>query len=277
MRQPLLHDPSVDHEFLGSVRTGEGTWELEMTRGLVTPVDRLYGGAGLAVAVAALESATRRPLRWITCQFSSTAVVGETLTVQVEVDAEGRSVTQAGVVARAGERTVLRVLAALGEARPDLSSGTWVTMPDVPDPGECEAVRMPVDTTDSFFDRVDRRHAAGPRIGQHVTGEPQPAGFAVCQWSRVVGNQATSPAMLAWQSDTVPASVGAGLGEALGGTSLDNTLRIVDPRPADWILMDIRPTATASGYAYGQVHLWTPDGVLLGTASQTLAVRPFPR
>lgn len=277
MRPSLLHDPAVDHEFLGSARTGEGTWELEMTRGLVTPADRLYGGAGLAVAVAALESATQRPLRWITCQFSSTAVVGETLSVQVEVDAQGRSVTQAGAVVRAGDRTVLRVIAALGEERPDLPSGSWVTMPDVPAPEDCEPARMPVDTSGTFFDRLERRHAAGPRIGQHVTGEAHPPGFAVCEWSRVVGNQATSPAMLAWQADMIPSAVGAGLGEALGGTSLDNTLRIVDARAADWILLDMRPTATAAGYAYGIAHLWTPDGVLLGTASQSMVVRSFPR
>lgn len=277
MSQALLHDPLADHRFLGSRRTGEGAWELEMTHGLVTPADRLYGGAGLAVVIAALESATQRPLRWVTGQFCSTASVGETLEVRVEVDVEGRRVTQAGAVVVAGDRTVLRATAALGETRAEAPGGTWVTMPDVPPPEESRPFRVPFGTSGSVFDRVERRRAAGPTFDELEADEPRPPGFAMCDWSRMVGHDATTPAMLGWQADTLPMSVGAGLGAHMGGTSLDNTLRIVDPRPADWILIDMRPTAAAAGYAFGDVHLWAPDGTLLATASQTLALRPYPR
>jgi acyl-CoA thioesterase len=39
------------------------------------------------------------------------------------------------------------------------------------------------------------------------------------------------------------------------------------------VLLDIRVHAVANGYGHGLVHLWAEDGTLLGTASQTCAVR----
>lgn len=277
MTDTLVHDPVADHRFLGSRRTGERTWEIPMTRDLATPADRLYGGAGIAATVAAAESVTGRPLRWLTCQFSSTATPGETLQVRVDIDAEGRTVTQAGVVVTAGDRTVLRAITALGASRDGMPTAAWVTMPDVPAPDECAPTEYPFDVAGSCLERVERRRARGPAFEDFLTDEPRGPGFTLCEWTRVVGHDATTPAMLGWQADTVPGGVAAGLGQPLGGTSLDNTLRLVGPHPAEWVLLDVRPTATADGYAYGVVHLWTPDGVLLGTASQTLAQRPFPR
>jgi acyl-CoA thioesterase II len=43
--------------------------------------------------------------------------------------------------------------------------------------------------------------------------------------------------------------------------------------PTEWVLLDVRVHAVANGYGHGLVHLWADDGTLLGTASQTCAVR----
>ena len=55
--------------------------------------------------------------------------------------------------------------------------------------------------------------------------------------------------------------------------SIDNTLRVVRPRACEWVLAEIDLHAAERGFAHGTVNLWTPDGELLGIASQTGALR----
>ena len=61
------------------------------------------------------------------------------------------------------------------------------------------------------------------------------------------------------------------------GTSLDNTLRIgsLDDAGAGWVLIDLRPHLASYGYGHGTVHLWTADGALLATGSQTASMIVF--
>ena len=91
-------------------------------------------------------------------------------------------------------------------------------------------------------------------------------------WARVPGLD-SSAALLGILGDYVPFGVGQALGAHAGGRSLDNTIRVVRLVPTEWVLLDVRIHAIANGYAHGLVHLWAEDGTLLGTASQTCAVR----
>jgi acyl-CoA thioesterase len=43
--------------------------------------------------------------------------------------------------------------------------------------------------------------------------------------------------------------------------------------PTEWVLLDIRIHAVAHGFGHGVVHLWSEDGTLLATASQSTIVR----
>ena len=70
-------------------------------------------------------------------------------------------------------------------------------------------------------------------------------------------------AALAVLGDFVPMGVGQALGVRGGGNSLDNTLRIVDLVPTDWVLMDIRIHAVERGFGHGLVHMFAEDGTLL--------------
>jgi acyl-CoA thioesterase len=75
--------------------------------------------------------------------------------------------------------------------------------------------------------------------------------------------------------DYVPFGIGQALGQRAGGNSLDNTLRVVQRHPSEWILADIRVHAVQGGFGHGLVHLWSEDGILLGTASQSTIVRQW--
>ena len=93
-------------------------------------------------------------------------------------------------------------------------------------------------------------------------------------WSRIPEVlDGVDGAALAVLGDFVPMGVGQALGVRGGGNSLDNTLRIVDLVPTDWVLMDIRIHAVERGFGHGLVHMFAEDGTLLATASQSCIVR----
>ena len=78
---------------------------------------------------------------------------------------------------------------------------------------------------------------------------------------------------LAWIAD----SIGFGLSQAVGplsrATSLDNTIRYAAAAQSEWVLADVHAHAAADGYAYGDVHLFSENGTLLATGSQTCVAR----
>jgi len=56
-------------------------------------------------------------------------------------------------------------------------------------------------------------------------------------------------------------------------TSLDNTIRYAAAAQSKWVLVDAHAHASADGYAYGDVHLFSENGTLLATGSQTCIAR----
>lgn len=270
---PVVHDPQADLAFLGARAVGERVWEIPVTPALVSLTGRLYGGAGIAAVTAAFEAATARPLRWVTCQFAAAPEVGDTLRVAVEEDARGQRTSQASAVVTCGDGVALRAVAALGAARAGATQHHWLEMPDVPPPEECDPAPFPPGLDSDVVELSERRLATGAL--PYEDGHLREAGFGVSMWTRMLDHDTGSAAMLAWVADWVPLGLATGLGERLGGSSLDNTLRMVASTSADWVLVDLRPTAAAEGYGHGHVHLWTPDGQLLATGAQTATLRPM--
>ena len=43
--------------------------------------------------------------------------------------------------------------------------------------------------------------------------------------------------------------------------------------PTEWVLCDIHIQALVDGYGQGIAYLWSEDGTLLATASQSMSVR----
>jgi acyl-CoA thioesterase len=78
---------------------------------------------------------------------------------------------------------------------------------------------------------------------------------------------------LAILGDFVPMGLGMALGIEGGGTSLDNTLRVLRLVPTEWVLLDIRIHGVERGFGHGLVHMYAEDGTLMATASQSCVVR----
>ena len=122
----------------------------------------------------------------------------------------------------------------------------------------------------SFFDHLERRLAVG-RIALQAIGNPQTGPLGL--WCRIPDHMIGSPATQAFVADIIPMAVCAALGAIPGGTSLDNTMRIIDPEPSEWVLLDIVADGFHRSIGHGSLRVWSQDGRLLGTAQQTCIIR----
>jgi acyl-CoA thioesterase len=273
----------TDAEFLGLERTGEpGRSRFTVVDRLARLDGRLYGGTAIAVSIAAAEAVSERPALWMTTQFVSSVEEGAVVDVHTELLAAGRRTHQVRVTATSttGE-TIFASLGATGQHRPDGLTGEFERCPSVDGPGEAEpwaspfsglmrmaGLDLPTPAPTGFALAVELRE---PRILDH----PDPGPGRLCLWIRRRDGAAVSAAVAAYLADMVPMSVAHALDVVAGGTSLDNTIRFGPITETEWILVDLRPHLAVGGYSHGIAHLWSEDGHLLATASQTASMIMF--
>ena len=268
-RRPT-YPPGVDaRTFLGLQPTEDPLrWRLPVAPPLTTRGGFLFGGCALGAAIEVLEVVTGRPLVWATAQYLSYATPPSVLDLDVVVAVEGHRTAQARVVGRVEDREIFTVNGALG-SRPLEDAGEWAIRPDVPPPDECPPRVVDEDHENTIMSRVDMRMADARQMDE-LDGTPGNGRSAL--WARLAGIE-TSATTLGILGDWVPFGIGQARGVRGGGNSLDNTLRVARLVPTEWVLLDIRIHAVASGFGHGLVHLWAADGTLLATASQSVIVR----
>src|SRR6516162_8999822 len=247
-------------------------WQMEVTPQLTTPGNFLFGGCGLGAALVALEAASGRPTVWATGQYLSYALTDSLLEWEVTLAAVGGHVTQGRAVGRTEGREILTVNAALGKGELDVG-GIWAQPLDVPRPEECPPRFLPKMFRNTIMDSIEVRTAVG-RSFEEMDGTPGSPDSAL--WARVPGHLTPSAATLAIFGDYVSGAVSQPLGRRAMGRSLDNTLRMVQLKPTEWVLCDIRIHALVGGCGQGIAFLWSEGGELLATASQSIAVRLWP-
>ena len=230
----------------------------------------MFGGIGMASAVAAMERTCERPVIWATAQYLSFARPPSIVDLDVWRPADGKYNTQARVIGHVGDKEIFTVNAALG-ARPSDISRQWLQAPDVPPPEDCGPAEHWRNAELGLHSRIEVRVAKG-RYGLDRVGSPEADGRSLL-WIRPREDHPVDSAMLAIMADFVPQGVGNALGQNAGGNSLDNTLRIRRIVPTDWVLCDIQITGVHGGFAHGAMSLFAEDGELMATASQSLIVR----
>ena len=228
----------------------------------------LFGGAGLAAATAALEVATGRPLVWASAQYLSYARPPSVLDIEVALAVTGRQISQARATGRVDDSDIFTVNAALGR-RPFEAAGSWAIRPDVPGPDDCPGRHLDPHHDDTIMSTIEMRLAEARQMDD-LDGTPGDGRSAV--WARVPDLD-ISAVTLGVLGDWVPFGIGQALGARAGGNSLDNSLRVVDLVPTDWVLLDIHVHGVAKGFGHGLVHMFAEDGTLLATASQSCIMR----
>ena len=254
-------------EFLAIERVDEVTWRFRASERLVTPGKFLFGGCGLASGIVALEEASGRPTIYAAAHYLAFAPLDSDVTVHVNLAAVGRRITQARATALVDGREILTVNAALGSGELN-APNPWVTMPEVPAPQDSPARVMPRIFERSIFDHIDTRIARGRPFADF---DGSPGSPVTALWARVPSHLDPSAATLAIFGDLVAGGASEPLGRRTIGQSLDNTIRIATLVPTEWVLVDIHMHALAHGFSQGTAFLWSEDGTLLGTASQSMS------
>jgi acyl-CoA thioesterase-2 len=266
-RGTVAFDPVDMRDFLGITRTDETTWRFHVSDRLITPGKFLFGGCALAAGVVALEEASARPTIYAAGHYLSFAPPDTDVDVVVNLAVIGRRVTQARATASTEGREVVTIYAALGAG--ELTSPTpWLTMPDVPAPEDCPPRRTPARYETSIFNYVETRTALGRRYEEI---DETPASPISALWVRVPDHLEPSAATLAIFGDFVAGGNSQPLGRHSMGRSLDNTIRVATLAPSEWVLVEIHMHALVGGFSQGTAYLWSRDGVLLGTASQSMS------
>jgi acyl-CoA thioesterase len=259
---------AIDERFLGLEAAGEdGRTSFVVAAHLARFDRRLYGGAAIAVSLAAMERATGRDAMWATTQFASTAPLGARVDVDTEVVAAGRRTSQVRITATSDGELVFAALGAAGEPRPDGITGTLERMPSVAPPG---TGRLAFGAT-GVPGEIGWHAVAEARVPE-ILDHPDSAAGRLCLWVRLIDGEPVTAARLAFVADLVPLSVARGCDVVGVGTSLDNTLRVGAVVDTEWVLVDLRPHLAHGGFGHGTVHLWSEGGALLATGSQTASM-----
>lgn len=250
----------------------DGRFRCTFSRQLLAPPGHLQGGAGLGLAIAAMERASGRPIAWATAQYLRFLMGRAELEISVTLEVEGHQTTQARAViheASSGDE-ILMVLGVLGR-RTTAFDGHWLQMPDVPRALDCPVYDVFAHRPGHVGGVLDVRRASG-RQGLEVLGAPGSADSAM--WVRFArGNHEHTPGELTFIGDLLPVGFNEPYGSLYAGSSIDNTLRFGPRSTGEWVLLDCRMEQTANGFGYGRGHLWSERGELLGTASQTMVMR----
>jgi acyl-CoA thioesterase II len=282
MYRRAVLDRTADLDLLGLEIGDDGRGSFELTRALSRLDGRLYGGVALAVGVVLGEVATDRPAVWCTVQFvSGKTTVGDRIDTRTEVLALGRRTAQVRVRAFVDDTEVFCSLGATGRLDADKLTGTYRTMPRVLPVDECPPFRFGLERIPSTAGgkELAERERTGMQLQELRIAAPEdgyegPPG-QVLFWARL-GERRVTPAVLGYLADLAPMAIAKAAGRIGGGTSLDNTIRFsAVAADTDWVLAELDPHLAAGGYGHGSAHLWSPDGDLLATASQTATMMLF--
>lgn len=262
--------PTSVAEFLRIEPTDDPAhWRLPVWDGICGGRGALYGGCGLAAVITTAQAATGRPLTWAACQFVGGAQVPEVVDVRFETLVAGRRVTQGRVTGTVEGRVMLAALVALGTREFPTRGQFGPTPPAVPPPEACPTRRMNEERRGGLRPRIDERSATGDPDGTVRASDGRSA-----IWATMPGGVPADAAALAVVGDAVSTGVAAAFEEDLRARSIDNSIRIVQPRACDWVLVDTQVDGAADGLAHGTCRLWTPDGHLLAVTGQSGLVGP---
>lgn len=253
-------------EFLG-LTLSAGRWTLPVAQDICGGRSSIFGGCGLAAAIEVAERETGRPAVWAACQFLRPAFEGQTVEFEFAASATGRAVSHTRVIGYAEGKELFVTLISLG-ARSFPGEGLWAKMPDVPGPDGLPERYIRDGHKGGFRRRIQQR-----AVTKDPTGIMHAVDGKSAIWIQLPGGIPATASALALIGDEMSTGTAAIFHPDTQAPSIDNTLRVVTPVACKWVLADIEVRVAANGFAHGIVNLWSPDGTLLGIATQTGALR----
>ncbi|WP_370430656.1 acyl-CoA thioesterase [Blastococcus sp. Marseille-P5729] len=175
---------------------------------------------------------------------------------------------------RVDDEEIITAVGSFG-ARDSAEGFQWSHPTRMPPPRECEVVEMwPAQGPDAL---VIQHMEARMRPGEYAArsnGQVSDSG-RISLWLRTKNDLPVDAGVLALFADFVPSVIALSMGRRGGGSSLDNTLRVVRLVPTRWVLCVIDAHGVDHGMGHGDIHLYAETGELLGVGSQSCLMRFF--
>lgn len=235
-----------------------------------TALGFLYGGAALATSIEVMESCTLRPTIWATTQFINFARTPDSLQIEANKRSEGRNISHAAMSAYIDKEMVFSALGSFGRREVDTQT-QWATMPDLDKPENC-----PIFGSGKFKgdkECIDKRIEF--KVARGSLRKDQVSEGQMVLWARVPEIDDICASSLALMADYLPVGAGSMLKLPAGGNSLDNSIRIVNVVPTEWVMCECDVRAIQNGVGHATMNMWSQDGVLLAVASQSFIFRTF--
>jgi acyl-CoA thioesterase II len=216
-------------------------WRLHAAPGLCAGPEGapfLYGGSALAALIRGMSNSTGRPPLWATAQYVNYITPGAVADINVIIEAEGRTISQASATLSVNGRVKISALGAFGSKEGPLNHA-WPIIPDALRPDRCPVVRHRGAYQEGIYKRIEVRLASGrfPTACQRFD-RPSLDGRSL-YWIRPVVQTPMSPGLLAIIGDYISAGGSHALGRYCTGNSLDNTIRFISAEASNWILCDV--------------------------------------
>ncbi|MDH5737047.1 MAG: thioesterase family protein, partial [Gammaproteobacteria bacterium] len=192
----------------------------------------------------------------------------QTLNLDTEIPVSGRSLSQGIASGFLDGVDFLRVAATLGQRRGE-EVADKVHPVKVAPAMDCPEIDLGSPRT-AMHSHTELRLARG-MFGVNGQGTPSDDG-CLSMWIRMP-NVLNDPGALAIMADYMLSGIGNSLSTIAYGVSLDNTIRIARLASTDWVQCDVIMEHISDGFGYGTAHLFSEEGLLMATASQSVIVR----
>lgn len=236
-----------------------GAWTFRATPRICSGQGILFGGINVGAAATAVEEALGTSVALMDARFLRPVRIDDDVRVTIEtIDGSARRGCE--VIAYVADHIVLKLDCRLpGRPGPER---IFAVRALTPPPQECpprDYASPPVGTVAELLD-------------VRLSPSSKPEEGSVVMWARLADARADDAGSLVVLADHVPYAVRLTTPDVRRLRTVASTLQLVDVNASDWVQLDVTIDAVAAGLAHGSIRMWAPDGRLVATGFQTVAV-----
>jgi acyl-CoA thioesterase len=236
-----------------------GAWTFRATPRLCSGLGILFGGITVGAVATAVEETRGKAVAFMNARFLRPVRADDDVRVLVGTT-DGATSSRCEAEARVADDVVLHMDCRL--AGGELADRVFAVRASAPPPEDCAPRDYALPPAGTVAELLDVR----------VSPTSAPAAGFVVMWARLAGLGADDAGSLAVLADHVPYAIRLTTPEVRRLRTVASTLHVLGHCVSDWVQLDVTVDAVAAGLAHGSVRMWAPDGRLVATSAQTIAI-----